>query len=315
MGNTQIIICGSVAIDRIMSFKGRYRELITPENINVLSLSPLLDSLKNSRGGTGANIAYNLARLGEKPVLLGSAGEDASSYLNDLGRAGVDVSFVHTSKLPTASFNVITDSDGNQIGGFYPGAMTDSQTLSFEQWASADVMAMVSAHDPDAMNRQVAECKQLGIRLIYDPGQQVASPVTDLTDGIKTAEVLLVNEFELGILCEKTGRSPEELKDIVPLLVVTRGKDGSVISGSKITRQISIGIAAPNRIADPTGAGDAYRAGFLYGYLRQWDVTLCAQLGAVMSSFIIEQQGTQFHFSINELKERYKQAFKTEVKL
>lgn len=312
---TQLVICGSVALDRIMSFSGRYRDLITPDNIDVLSLSPLLDSLKNSPGGIGANITYSLARLGEKPILLSSVGSDAKEYLQDLENAGVDVSHIHMSQLPTASFNVITDSDGNQVGGFYPGAMGDSESVSFKPWQNQDVLAMVSAHDPNAMNRQVAECQANGIRLIYDPGQQVTAPATDLQGGIKAAEVMFVNEYELGILCETTGISLTELKSQVPILVTTLGKDGSVIEGQNMSAPLRVGIATPSQVIDPTGAGDGYRAGFLYGYLRQWDLADCGRLGAVVSSFIVEQQGTQHPLSKQAIMERYHQTFKTEVAL
>ena len=281
----------------------------------MLSVSPLLDKLENSPGGVGANVAYNLALLGEKPVLLGSVGPDAQSYVNDLSSCGVDTSHIHISPLPTASFNVITDSDNNQVGGFYQGAMSDSDDLSFTPWKDQGIIAMVSAHNPKAMNRQVAECQQFSLPLVYDPGQQVSDPATDLKAGISAATVLFVNDYEMGLLCEKTGMKPEEIKAKTPVVVTTLGKDGSLIEGSEADKPIHIPIAEPSQVTDPTGAGDAYRAGFLYGYLRQWDLALCGQLGSVVASFIVEQHGTQQKYSLQAIKERYRQTFNAEVTL
>jgi adenosine kinase len=315
MGSKQIVICGSIAIDRIMNFTGRYRDLIKPDKLHVLSVSPLLDKLENSPGGVGANIAHNLAILGEAPILIGSVGPDAKSYIDYLSGRGIDTSHIHISTLPTASFNVITDSENNQVGGFYQGAMSDSDSLTFEHWKDKNVVAMVSAHNPKAMNRQVAECQQYNLPLIYDPGQQVSDPETDLNAGLNAATVLFVNDYEMGLLCENTGLSQEAIKSKVEIVVTTLGKDGSVIEGAAVDAPIHIAIASPAQVTDPTGAGDAYRAGFLYGYLRQWGLIDCGRLGSVVASFIVEQHGTQQDYSLQAVKKRYRQTFNTEVTL
>jgi adenosine kinase len=309
-----VVICGSIAIDRIMSFTGHYRELINPEKLHVLSLSMLLDNLKDSPGGIGANVAYSLAQLGEKPVLVGSVGHDAEAYIKSLDELGIDTSHVHFSELATASFNVFTDSDDNQVGGFFQGAMSDSETVSFAPWQGQNILAVICANNPEAMNRQVEECKQMNMRMVFDPGQQVTDNVVDMAKGIANAEVVLVNEYELGILSLKTNQTPEELKKHIPVLITTFGKDGSIIEGSKLSEPLHIGVAKTDPI-DPTGAGDAYRAGFLYGYLRQWDLLKCGQLGATVASFIIEKHGTQQPFTRQSIIERYKQNFKEEIKL
>lgn len=315
MSKPQLIVCGSIAIDRIMNFSGRYRDLIKPDKLHALSLSMLLDKLEDSPGGIGANIAANLARLGEQPILLGSVGADAKAYIKELEELGIDTSHVHFSDLPTASFNVITDSEDSQIGGFYQGAMSDSQSLSFKPWQGQDVVVMIAAHNPEAMNRQVAECRDYKLKLFYDPGQQVSDPATDLAAGIEAAEALLINDYELSVLCQKTNTSPEDLKAKLPLLITTLGKYGSVIDGRTVDEPISIGIARPRQVVDPTGAGDAYRAGFLYGYLRQWDLRVSGQLGSVVASFIVEQHGTQQRFSKQEIIDRYRDNFNGEIEL
>ncbi len=315
MSKPQLVICGSIAIDRIMNFSGRYRDLIQPDKLRVLSLSTLLDKLEDSPGGIGANIASSLAFLGEQPVLLGSVGPDAASYIEQLSGRGIDTSHIYTSQLPTASFNVITDSEDSQVGGFYQGAMGDAQYLSFKPWEGQDVLAMISAHNPEAMNRQVAECQQYGLKLVYDPGQQVADPTTDLAAGVAAAEIVFVNDYELNSLCTRLETTLELLKLQVPILVTTYGKDGSEISGKTVPEPIKIAIAKPAQVVDPTGAGDAYRAGFLYGYLRQWDLRLCGQLGATVASFIVENHGTQHAFTTESVRERYQANFNEELEL
>lgn len=315
MAKPQLVVCGSIAIDRIMNFSGRYRDLIRPDKLHALSISMLLDKLEDSPGGIGANIAANLAALGEQPVLLGSVGTDAKAYIEELKGLGVDTSQVHFSKLPTASFNVITDAEDSQVGGFYQGAMSDSESLSFKPWQGKDALMMISAHNPKAMNRQVAECQEYKLRLVYDPGQQVSDPATDLKAGIEAAEVLLVNDYELSVLCQKTDTSPEALKAKLPLIITTFGKNGSIIDGTSVDEPISIGAAKPKQVVDPTGAGDGYRAGFLYGYLRQWDLRESGQLGAVVASFIVEQHGTQQRFSKQDIIDRYRDNFNKEIKL
>lgn len=313
----KLIICGSIAIDRIMNFNGRYRDVIHPDKLQVLSLSVLLDKLEETPGGVGANIAYNAALLGEQPVLLGAVGPNASAYMQRLAELGIDTSKVHYSQLATASFNVITDMDDNQVGGFYPGAMADAKSLNLAPWQGQEILVVVSAHDPSAMARQVTEAKKYNFRLCYDPGQQVSNaPAKDLVAGLAAAEVLIVNDYELNALATKLKKTPEQLKHQIPLVITTLGREGSVIEGKELSQPLVIRSAKPAQVIDPTGAGDGYRAGFLYGYLRQWDLQICGQLGAVVASFVLEHHGTQaHHFTKAQVAQRYLQNFKQELKL
>jgi adenosine kinase len=231
---------------------------------------------------------------------------------------GIDTSGVHLSKLPTGSFSVLTDSSGNQVGGFYPGAMGDAEHISFLPWVETgeDIIACISAHDPGAMRRQTEECLNHKIRLVYDPGQQVSTvPAEDLKRGVEAAEVLMVNEYELSTLCKRTGISETELQTSVPILVTTHGEHGSRIFDSRQPDPIEIGIAKPAQYVDPTGAGDAYRAGFLYGHLRQWGISQCGRLGAVLASFALEHRGPQAPFSRDAVIKRYQETFNEEVTL
>lgn len=298
-----------------MNFSGRYKDHIRPEKLDSLSISIFLKELKDAYGGVGANIAYSLALLGNEPILVGSVGKDALIYMEKLAHDGVNITHVYESDLPTASFNVITDSDQNQVGGFYPGAMFDSGTLTFAPWKDKNPIVVISPHDPKAMNRQVKECKDWNLRLMYDIGQQVSNlPGDEMHAGVQAAEILILNDYELTVLSEKTGMSIQEIKSTVPIVITTLGKNGSVIEGAKVHEKITVGVAKPKQVADPTGAGDAYRSGFLYGYARGWPLKACAQLGAVCGTYAIETMGTQSHtFTVDEVTKRYKDAFKEEL--
>jgi adenosine kinase len=308
---TPIIVSGSIAIDRIMNFSGRYQDHIRPEKLDTISISIFLDTLQDAHGGVGANIAYSLALLGEAPILVGSVGPDGLLYMEKLAHHGIDITHVFESKLPTATFNVITDSDQNQVGGFYPGAMFDSESLSFKKWKDDSPIVVVSPHDPKAMRRQVKECKDWGLRLCYDIGQQVSNlPGEEMAEGIDAAEVLILNDYEMSVLSNKSGVSIEDIKKRVPIVITTLGKDGSVIEGKNVPEPIRVGVSKPKQVADPTGAGDAFRSGFLFGYARDWPLKSCAQLGAVCGTYAIETMGTQSHtFTLEELAARYQQSF------
>jgi adenosine kinase len=213
--------------------------------------------------------------------------------------------------LPTAAFNVITDSDENQVGGFYPGAMFDAESLSFEHWKGSAAICVVSPHDPKAMRRQVAECARLGLRLMYDVGQQVSNlDGVDIAEGVDAAEFLILNEYEMTALAEKIGREISEIKAKVPVVITTLGQDGSVIEGARVKTAMRVGAVKPRQVQDPTGAGDAYRAGFLYGLARDWSWRDCGQLGAVCATYAIETVGTQGHeFTLEQVGRRYAGAF------
>jgi adenosine kinase len=316
MSKTQIVVSGSIAIDRIMTFSGHYKDLIEPAKLHVISVGVLVDSSQIAQGGIGANISHNLASLGGQPVLLGSVGEDATDYIKKLSDLGVDTSSVHFSKLGTASFNVLNDSDGNQVGGFYPGAMSDADSLSFKPWAGQDTLFWIAPHDPAAMRRQVEECRAGNLKLGYDPGQQVVSiSADDLRAGIEAAEIFMINEYELEVVTKKTGLTAEQLTKTVPLFVTTRGENGSIIAGTSLGEPIEIPAVKRTKVVDPGGAGDAYRGGFLHGYLQQWDLRQCGQLGATVASFVIEEFGPQIDFDLAKIAERYKENFNEEIKL
>lgn len=294
-----------------MNFNGRYSDHIHTEKLDSLSISIFLESLKDAYGGVGANIAYTLALLGEQPYLLGSVGPDGLLYMEHLAHQGVNIQHIHESTLPTASFNVITDAAQNQVGGFYPGAMFDSEALTLHHWKDQDPIVVVSPHDPVAMARQVAECKQWNLTLLYDVGQQVSNlDGKAMRQGVESADILILNDYEMTVIAEKTGMGIDKIKHTVPIVITTLGKDGSRIEGKAVDKPVSVGVVKPETVQDPTGAGDAFRAGFLYGYARKWPLKDCVQLGATCGTYAIETMGTQAHsFTLDQLKQRYEAAF------
>jgi len=194
--------------------------------------------------------------------------------------------------------------------------MFDSGTLiTFESWKDKNPLAVMSPHDPKATKCQVEECKKWKLRLCYNIGQQINNlPSADMREGVEAAEILILNDYELAALCQKTGLSADEIKSTVPVVVTTFGKEGSIVEGAKVKQAIPVGVAKPKQVADPTGAGDAYRAGFLYGYARDWPLKACAQLGAVCATYAIETAGPQGHtFTVDEITKRYEATFKEQL--
>lgn len=307
-----VVLLGSFSIDRIMNYPGRYEDQIRPDKLHVLSLSVLIERLEHSRGGVAANIAYNLSLLGESPILLTSVGPDGLDYLQSLSQLGIDTSFVHHSSLPTSTFTVLTDANDCQVGGFYPGAMSDHHQLSLRAWHDTGALVVVSPFDPDCMRRIVQESAKHKLHLVYDIGQQVSNvEPADLTAGIKAAEIIIVNDYELSALSERSGMTPAEIKKQVPVLVTTLGASGSLIEGNMVHKALSIQAVKVDRVVDPTGAGDAYRAGFLYGRRRNWPLRSCGQLGSLLGSYAVQFSGTQKHsFNMQAIMEQYQAYFK-----
>ncbi len=316
MDQPQIVVSGSIALDRIMTFSGHFKDLIEPAKLHVLSVSVLVDTAETAHGGIGANISYNLAFLGEKPVLLAAAGSDAKEYIEMLTSTGIDTNHIYISELGTASFNVLNDSEGNQVGGFYPGAMSDASSLSFKPWAEKAKLFWIAPQDPTGMRQLNQECIDLGLKYGYDPGQQVTNlAAEDMKLGAESAEIFMINEYELEVFTKKTGLTKQDLQKTVPILITTSGENGSEISGTSVPKPIVISRANADKVVDPGGAGDSYRGGFLYGYLRQWDLRKSGQLGAVLASFTVEQHGPQAKFNKDAIINRYKETFNEEIEI
>ena len=293
----RIIISGSIAFDYLMSFPGRFREHILPEQISRLSVSFLVDSMDKRRGGVAPNIAYTLALLGERPVVMGTTGQDFGEYRAWLESHGVDTSAViDIPHLFTASFFVNTDLDNNQIASFYTGAMAHALDLSITEHADGRAdLVVISPDDPRAMIKRVAECKTLGIRFVFDPSQQIIRlSADDLAAGIDGSFLLITNEYEFEMIRDKTGWSEAEILDRTGGLVTTWGGAGSRLRIGDEEYQIP--VVPPRRVADPTGVGDAFRGGLLRGYSLGLSWDLAGRMGSLAATYALEEVGSQSHY-------------------
>lgn len=290
-----IILTGSIAFDYLMTFPGYFKDHILPDHLENISLSFLVDEMVRQPGGVAANIAYTLGLLCEKPRLVGTAGVDFSEYQKMLENAGVDTSGVKIIRNKfTASFFVNTDLSNAQIASFYAGAMADASLISIKDLnLSQDDLIVISPNAPDAMIKYVLECQELGIPYIFDPSQQIVRMDEEgLIAGIKGAKALFANEYEFELLQKHTHLSDPEILDAVDFAVITLGKEGSEVYGMG-KRLGKVPAFNTTRIVDPTGVGDAFRAGFLKGYVNGFDLVLCAQMGALAATYCLEEKGPQ----------------------
>jgi adenosine kinase len=305
----KLVVTGSIAYDYLMSFPGKFTEHFLPEHMNRVSLSFLVDTMDKRRGGCAPNIAYTLALLGERPLLMATAGQDFGEYRQWLESAGVDTAHVRQidGKF-CASFFCSTDADNNQIASFYTGAMADAGQLSFRDVHGCG-LAIIAPNDPGAMVQYAEECRALSIHFIFDPGQQCARMSGDeLRDGISGATVVIVNDYELELLRQKTGLGEHEILGVAATLIVTRGERGS----SVITRdgRAEVSAVTPHRIVDPTGVGDAYRGGLMKGIALGLPYETCARLGSVAAAYALEHLGGLSHaYTWGEFQKRYEQHY------
>jgi adenosine kinase len=305
----RIVVTGSIAYDYLMSFPGRFTEHILPEHIEKVSLSFLVDTMDKRRGGCAPNIAYTLALLGERPLLMATAGEDFAEYRRWLEAAGVDTSLVQ--EVPgkfTASFFCSTDQENNQIASFYTGAMANAAELSFRT-AGECGLAIVSPNDPEAMLHYADECRALDIPFIFDPGQQCARlGGEELLHGLAGARMLISNDYEHELIRDKTRLTERDLLETVDSLIITRGEQGATV----VTREgrADVPSVAADREADPTGVGDAYRGGLMKGLACGLDLLTSAQIGSVAATYALEHVGGQSHsYTLPEFIARYERHF------
>ncbi len=305
-----IVITGSIAFDYLMSFPGKFTEHFLPEHMNRVSLSFLVDTMDKRRGGCAPNIAYTLALLGERPRLMGTAGQDFEEYRRWLEAARVDTSLVKiVNDKFTASFFCSTDVENNQIASFYTGAMANAGELSFRTVENCR-FAIVSPNDPGAMLQYAEECRALGIAYVWDPGQQCARMSGDeLRDGLVGAAMVICNDYEFELLRQKTGLDEAAVLEHAGALVVTRGENGCTVK-ERGGAGAAVPAVPPHRIVDPTGVGDAFRGGLLKGLAVGADLETCARLGSVAATYALEHLGGQSHaYSWDEFRERYESHF------
>lgn len=305
-----VVISASIAFDHIMSFSGSFRDHILADKAHVLSVSFLLDSFKKQRGGVGGNIAYSLGLLGESSSLVGTVGEDFAEYRAALASLGVDTSGVTEVKGElTASAFMNADLHGNQIASFYPGAMSASREIDISPFADGASWGIVSAGDPEAMMRHSREIADSRCKLVFDPSQQIVILSGEqLSHGIELSDLMVGNDYEYGMMQRKTGLGLDDIERQTDIMVVTFGEQGSEIrSGGE---RIMIPIAPAVKVVDPTGGGDAYRAGLLKGLLMGLELEVVGRLAAQAATYAIEHHGTQEHsYTAEDFVNRFDASF------
>ncbi len=304
----QTLVTGAIAYDYLMRFPGKFREHFLSDELHDMSLSFLVDDMTKHWGGTAANIAFCMAKLGMRPKLMGTAGQDFGDYRQWLESSGVDCSTViQLDDVFTASFFSNTDVDNSQLAFFYGGAMNRGRDYGIADVTDDEPdLVVISPYDPVAMVQLCDECRQRDLPFMYDPGQQVARLNGDeLARGMQGAYVLVVNLYEARIIYEKTGLGLDDLRERAEIVIITESEKGSKIyKGDQV---IEVGAFAPRTIADPTGAGDAYRAGLILGMSQGFPLKLSAQIGALNATYVLEVVGTQNHnFTMAEFVQRFR---------
>ncbi len=310
----KIGVAGSVGLDHLMTFSGKFTDSLVAGSLEKVSLSFLVDSLDVRRGGCAANICYGMGVLGLNPVLIAAVGKDWADYEAWLSRHGVDTSHALVSTLLyTAHFMVTTDDDLNQIASFFPGAMSEARNIELgpimEKTGRFD-MVVISPDDPEAMLHHSDVCRQEGIAFAADPSQQMArmsgEEIKLLIDG---ASYLFLNEYELALAMQKTGWSDREILEHVKVRVVTLGSKGAKVE-SAAGEFVQVGTPKEKSKTDPTGVGDSFRSGFIAGLAWGLSHERCAQLGSLIATYVIETMGTQeYRFTRAEFLSRFEAAY------
>ncbi len=307
----RFIITGSIAFDYLMTFPGHFSEHFLPDQLDKISVSFLVDSLKKQKGGCASNIAYSLALLEETPILTGCVGQDFGEFKAHLEEAGVDMSgVVEYDSEYTASFFGNSDKSGSQIASFCPGAMKYSDQIRIQDICPQEnVWVIISPNAPTAMDKYVKTCHEKDIPYIFDPGQQIVTLDKDqLEAGVTGAQITILNDYEWSLFTKATGMDAETVLKRCPTLIITRGEEGSDIVTSDGTIQIP--IAKPDRVLDPTGVGDAFRAGLMKGIRCGFSWETSGRLGSLAASYVLETDGPQNHkYSLNSFIHRYIQTF------
>lgn len=309
-----ILATGSVAFDYILTFEGRFKDHIMPEQAHILNLSFLVKHLEKRRGGVAANYAYNLALMGCPAAILATAGPDAASFKEWLQSKGIDCSglLLLEDEITATGFST-TDLDDNQIWGYYGGAMLQAGRLGLADSEAPLDAVIVGPNAPDAMLRLARECRERGLPFIYDPAHQLPHlQADDLEEAARGAWILIGNDYEMELLRERTGRSLKELLQLCQLVVTTLGRKGSRIDSDQGTIEIPPAPAAKE--LDPTGAGDAYRAGLIAALSRGLSLEDAGRVASLAATYVVEQVGTIEHsYTLQQFARRYREAFGKDV--
>lgn len=307
-----VYVTGSLAFDFIMDFPGRFADQIIADKIHQINISFLVNSLTVSRGGTSANIAYNLGLFSVHTSIVACCGKDFGEYRDFLTKSGIDCSYIREIKsLYTARAFITTDKSDNQITGFYPGALVHDKDLKIPKCAGKDDLVIVAPTDPEAMDSFVRQCIERRIPFLFDFGMQLPRLSLDtLVAGMENAMIVVANDYEMALLKSKIKRpKDQETKGSRgQITVTTLGEKGCYIEKGK--EKVYVPAAKPEKVIDPTGAGDAFRAGFITGFLGGKSLQECGRMGNLCAVYTVEKFGTTTHrFNLREFRERYKKNY------
>ena len=304
-----VLICGSMAFDTIMVFHDRFKNHILPDKVHILNVSFLVPKLRREFGGCAGNIAYNLKLLGEVALPMATVGKDFGPYREWMDKHGISTEFIRQAdENYTAQAYITTDKDDNQITAFHPGAMSLSHCQSIPTERGLKI-GMVSPDGKEAMIQHAEEFAEAGIPFIFDPGQGLPMFAgEELTRLIGLSNWVTVNDYEAQLMAKTTGLSIDHIAKQVDAVIVTRGSHGSEIHANN--ERIYIPPARPEMVLDPTGCGDAFRAGLLYGLLKGLDWETTGRIASLMGALKVESEGTQnHHFTMDEFRDRFNTSF------
>lgn len=306
----QFLVSGSLAYDRIMTFPGKFSDHILPDKIHILNVCFLIDRLEENFGGTAGNIAYTLSLLGEESLILATAGKDFDRYESWLREHSISMKGIRLLDNDfTAGAYITTDQSDNQITGFNPGAMRQPCDFDVNTLPPTDSLAILGPGNKDDMIGLPAKYRELKVPYIFDPGQQIpAFSGDELLSCIDGAYMLVTNDYELEMIMKATGLTKAQLAEKCQVILTTLGEQGSLIHANG--EETKVGAVKLDKATDPTGAGDAFRAGLLKGHAMGKSLEECAKMGAVSASFCVEQYGTQVHrFTMDEFTARFEATF------
>ena len=308
------LICGSFAYDNIMVFPGHFKDHILPDNIHMLNVSFMVPQMRKEFGGCAGNIAYNLNLLGGSGAPMGAVGTDFAPYADWMDVHGVSRKYLLQSKENyTAQAYITTDMDDNQITAFHPGAMSEAHLIEVPE-NDGITLGIISPDGKEAMQEHAEQFAQADIPFLFDPGQGLPMFSGDECKRfIDLADYIVVNDYEAKLLQEKTGLSPVEMAQRAKAMIITRGAEGSIVF-TKDTRRVDIPSVKPLDLIDPTGCGDAYRAGLLYGLMNDMDLETTGRIASLLGSIKIASAGTQNHtFTMGEFEQQFEQAFERKL--
>lgn len=310
----RILLSGSLAYDYVMSIPERLSDHILPDHLDKLNLSLVANKLRRTRGGTAGNIAYTMSLLNTHPLTVGALGSDGTEYLDFMRGRNLETKYIAQDKqIISSSVYIVTDKDGNQITTFFPGV---DPMIAPSVKDVKDKIDIAIASPSGNTRRHIKECEELGIKFIFDPGQITTSfTQAEFKDILSRAYMVIGNEYETSVILERSGLSIQEIMNKVEIFITTKGADGSDIwiKGQDMTH---VPVCKPDIVKDPTGAGDAYRGGFLAGFARGLNIITCAEMGSVAGTYCVEQDGGQGQsYTIPEFCERYKNTYNKSLKI